>query len=446
MAERHSTRATRALQKLSEVDPAFASLSLWCNHRDAEAGEGPAWTDGRTIFYRPPFEALSLDEQIGLAAHHILHVAFRHVPRARAMFARFGDRYDEKMFNLATDAIVNQTLLLSGYILPRPCVELTGVLKGALDEDMPAERAIGRYDAETLYVALMQGRQGKPGGREGARGQAGGTGKGKGRGGGNEGQESEGAAARAADYAERQGFAPDLDASDAEAGQGGAAEDAEWRQRLARAMAEGRLAGTGIGMLGHRIADIPEPHTPWEVVLRGLLARAVQHDPRRTYQRPTRRWIALEGAARAAGGAVPVYEPGTVHRRDAPKIAVGIDSSASIDKARLALFAAQVAGIGRRTGAEVHVLVFDTIVHAHELMTGADWESRILDIAFSREGGTSFVEVIDHAARLAPSAIVILTDLEGVFGPKPGRVPVIWAVPGEVPSAPPFGRVLALDR
>lgn len=446
MAERHSSRATRALQKLSEIDPAFASLSLWCNHRDAETRAGPAWTDGRTIFYGAPFEALSLDEQIGLAAHHILHIAFRHVPRARAMFARFGDRYDEGLFNLATDAIVNQTLLMSGYILPRPCVELTGLLRSALNEDMPAERAIGRFDAETLYVALQQGRPGRSGGRQGARGQAGGTDKGKGRGDGQEGQEDEGAAARAADYAARQGFAPDLDASDAEAGQGGAAEDAEWRQRLARAMAAGRLAGTGIGMLGHRIADIPDPHTPWEVVLRGLLARAIRQDPRRTHQRPTRRWIALAGAARDTGGAEPVFEPGTVHRREVPKIAVCIDSSGSIDKPRLALFAAQVAGIGRRTGAEVHVLVFDTVVRDQAVMSGADWESRILDIAFSRDGGTSFVEVVEAAARLAPSAIVVLTDLEGPFGPAPGAMPVIWAVPCEAPTAPPFGRVIQLDR
>lgn len=31
----HASRATAALQKLVEADPAFGSLSLWCRHRDA---------------------------------------------------------------------------------------------------------------------------------------------------------------------------------------------------------------------------------------------------------------------------------------------------------------------------------------------------------------------------------------------------------------------------
>ncbi|MBK5935204.1 VWA-like domain-containing protein, partial [Rhodovulum imhoffii] len=226
----------------------------------------------------------------------------------------------------------------------------------------------------------------------------------------------------------------------------GPEEEGEWRQRLARALAQGRIAGAGIGALGHRIADIPEPRTPWEVVLRGLLARAVQQHPRRSHARPTRRWIALDDLARAQGRPEPAYEPGILHRTDVPKIAVGLDSSSSIDGPRLALFAAQVAGIGRRTGAEVHVLVFDTQVRRHEIMHGGDWESRILDIAFSREGGTAFGDVLEQAANLRPSAIVILTDLEAPVGPAPGRMPVIWAVPEPPSAAPPFGRVLSLER
>jgi hypothetical protein len=182
------------------------------------------------------------------------------------------------------------------------------------------------------------------------------------------------------------------------------------------------------------------------VILRGLVARAVTPAPRRSHRRPTNRWIALDADARAAGGPEPVFEPGLARDRTVPRLAVAIDASGSIDAARLALFAAQVAGIGRRTGAEVHVLVFDDGLRAQVRMQGRHWEREITGIGFSRGGGTSFVEVMEAAARLDPAMIVVLTDLDGTFGPPPGRVPVLWAVPEEPPAPPPYGRVLSLAR
>ena len=36
-------------------------------------------------------------------------------------------------------------------------------------------------------------------------------------------------------------------------------------------------AGRGIGAAGLRLADLPEPSTPWEVILRRLVTRAFRH-------------------------------------------------------------------------------------------------------------------------------------------------------------------------
>nr|MBA3326415.1 hypothetical protein [Paracoccaceae bacterium] len=152
--QRHSTRATRALRALGERDPAFAALALWCRHREGEGAAAAAWTDGATIHYGPGFAALPLHEQVGLAAHQILHVAFRHAPRAAAMWRRFGAGFDDEVFNIATDALVNETLLLAGYALPRPCVTLVGLLHEAFGETLTPEAAVGRADAEALYVLL----------------------------------------------------------------------------------------------------------------------------------------------------------------------------------------------------------------------------------------------------------------------------------------------------
>jgi predicted metal-dependent peptidase len=431
MSPRHSTRATRALRKLGEDDPAFAALALWCNHRDSDARPLPAWTDGATIFYGPAFDALPQHEQTGLAAHHVLHVALRHGPRARALWSRFGERFDADLFNAAADSIVNETLIRAGHALPRPCVRLTELLRDSLAETAPPESALATWDAEKLYICLAHGPEsasGRPASGDGpARGPS--------------------PAERARAYALARAFAADLEprGTDADAARD-AAEATEWRQRLARALEAGRAAGRGIGALGNRLADLPEPRTHWEVILRGLIARAVTPAPRCSHRRPTNRWIALDSAARAEGRPEPVFEPGLARDRTVPRIAVAVDASGSIDDARLALFAAQVAGIGRRTGAEVHVLVFDDGLRSQTRMQGPNWEAEITRIAFARGGGTSFVEVLAAATRLEPAMIVVLTDLDGDFGPPPGRIPVLWAVPEDPAAPPPFGRVLSLAR
>ncbi len=438
--ERHSRRATAALQRLSESDPAFGALSHWCRHRDSDAppggSEAPAWTDGVTISYGPAFERLAAHEQVGVAAHQILHVALRHPGRARTMESRFGDQFDADLFNLGTDAILNQTLLLAGHMLPWPRVELSDLLKEALGTDGPAAQALATWDAEKLYVALAARSAGQSSGREPKSSPRSGRTAGR----------SE--ADRARDYARRNAFAADIDAQ----GPGGtdetgALEDADWSQLMARALEAGRRAGRGIGMVGTQELDLSRSDFAWEVTLRGLVTKALIDAPHPAWNRPARRWIAGDADARQHGRTAPGFQPGTRRSIAVRRIAVCIDSSGSIDRVRLGLFAAQIAGIGRRTGAEVHVLVFDDGLRSRSRMQGAHWEREIARIAFARDGGTSFVEVIEEAAGLDPSAIVVLTDLDGEFGPAPDRVPVIWAVPDGVPARrPPFGRVIGLER
>ena len=85
----HSARARRALAQLQEVDPALGVLALWCTHRDTDA---PTFTEGETIYYGPGFESLPAHEQVGVAAHHVLHVALRHSARSEALAQRLGER------------------------------------------------------------------------------------------------------------------------------------------------------------------------------------------------------------------------------------------------------------------------------------------------------------------------------------------------------------------
>lgn len=383
-----------------EEDPAIAALSLWCAHRD-----GPATgTQGSTITYGPDFAALAPHEQRGLASHHVLHVALRHSARLSEMAARLGDRFDANRWNLAADALVNEALLLAGHALPRPAVTLTGLLEDAGHPATDPATALSDWDVDRLYHALST----SPG--------------------------------TAGDKA-RRGFVPDLSP---EAGDKATAtdDDARWRQHLARALDTGRRAGRGLGTIGHRIADIPTPRTPWELVLRGLLARAVTQAPHPAPTRPARRWLAATAQAARANTAPPGFQPGTRAHAPVPRIAVALDASGSIDAARLALFWAEVTGIARRLRAELHLIVFDDeICHLSRIEPG----TIPVPPPLPRGGGTAFAPPIAAAQVLGAAILVVLTDLDGEAGPAP-RLPVVWAVPDARGLAPPFGRLLDLSR
>lgn len=456
---RHSQRASRSLQKLAENDPAFSSLSFWINHRDSDLPIAPAWTDGKTNFYAPKFAEWSLAEQEAVVAHEIMHVALRHVSRGIALRKRLGKAYDHMVWNIATDAIINETLRLSRKTLPGKCVFLVELLKAVFDEDVTATDAVGHWEAEKLYLRIMaekpkgsggtgQGQKSPKGGSEQGQGdgeELDGEGKKKDKGAKGQGQgqgDDRTGAQKAKDYAGARDFVGDVDEDGEDSGNPD--DDAEWAARVARAK-----AGTGSGILGHKIADLPQVRTPWEVIMRNLVTRAVTIDPRVQMTKPARRWLGMDADANRRGGMTPAYEAGIVRQSDRPKVVVGVDVSGSVDDDLLRRFAAEIAGIGKRTGAEIHVVVFDTAVISCTKMQGMSWDAEITKIDFARGGGTSFVEVVDLGAKMEASIIVILTDLMGPFGNRPKNIPVIWAIPQEeTPSGyePPFGKVLSLAR
>jgi predicted metal-dependent peptidase len=405
---RHSTRATRALAHLGEVDPALAVLSLWCGHRD---GEGATRTMGDTIVYGPGFASLGLAEQVGLAAHHVLHVALRHADRQAALAERLGPRFDASLYGLAADGIINETLLLAGHGLPRPAVTLTDLLDEIGRPAKSPVEALADWDADRLAVLLHSDAR---------------------------------LAEKARDWGVTRGFAQDLGLGEPD-DTGERQKTADWRNQLLRALEAGRKAGTGVGRLGAILADMAPAETAWEVVLRGILARALTDRPRVSHRRPAGAWVAMMAEAQAGGRPEPAFQPGLARRSDRPRIAIGLDTSSSIDPLTLSLFVAETEGIVRRTGAEAHLLAFDEAVHDTRRIDDAGWRG-LRGVALRTGGGTDFAPMLEAAARLSPSITVVLTDLDAPFGPAPA-CPVLWAVPGRGEVAtPPFGRVLRIGE
>lgn len=398
----HSPRAARALAHLGEVDPALAVLGLWCRHRD-----GPATaTQGDTITYGPAFATLGLPEQVGLAAHHILHVALRHSPRQSALAERLGDAFRPELFSLAADGIINETLLLAGHALPRPAITLTDLLAQA---GLPAETpvaALSAWDADRLSMALHADPD---------------------------------RAQRLTDWARSKGFQADLAAGDPQ--DGPAQSTADWRNHMLRALEAGRKAGTGIGRLGAILADLAPALVPWELHLRRLLARALTDHPRPSHCRPSARWIAGLAEADRTGTPAPAFQPGRQRQDTRPRIAIGLDTSSSIPPQTLRLFAAEAESIARRTGAETHLLAFDETVSTVIRLDPNGW-SGLRDTSLRTGGGTDFTDLFARIAALDPSLAVILTDLDAALPPKPG-FPILWAVIEDC-DPPPYGRLLRI--
>ena len=72
-------------------------------------------------------------EQTFVFAHEVCHIAFNHIFRS--------EKKDKKIWNKATDAIINAYLKEDGMSLVKGCVDI--------------EEAIN-YDAEEMYIKLLK--------------------------------------------------------------------------------------------------------------------------------------------------------------------------------------------------------------------------------------------------------------------------------------------------
>ncbi len=434
-------RGTRAIQRMVEFAPSTGGLALWVHHVDVAASEPPSRrppvaTDGYTLYYDAAFERLPLAAQTGQVAHEVLHVALRHAQRYVALRGRLGD-VDLRLFNTCADAIVNSTLEhLSWLELPSAAVRLDRLLAGAQIEHGGVEKALLEWDVERLYRTIDDRRtreDERSGRRDDPRRPAPGAGK----------REDGPRAASVRSMGEAEGLT-DLLGNDATPGspEAQAEQSREWSERILRAH-----AGDGaFSMLRALLADLPGSRTPWEQVLRTRLARGLSRRPSLSWSRPARSWLANQGRI-GAQGRLP-WEPGFGGTRPAPRLALVVDVSGSIESPLLERFTRELEAILRRQEAALTLVIGDDQVRRVERVDPDRGGARRLDLRtleFQGGGGTDFTPLLEAADTHRPDIGVVLTDLEGPTRFKP-RWPVIWAVPPTHASAvPPFGRLLVLD-
>jgi predicted metal-dependent peptidase len=440
-------RGTRAIQRMVEYAPSTGGLALWVGHRNlpAEADAPVVMTDGNTLFYGPAFDALSLADQTGLVAHEVLHIALRHPQRFLALQSLLGDA-DLQLFTISADAIVNSALShLSWLRLPKGAVHLDELLRTALNIDAPVGKSLLEWDVERLYRAIDD-RQApnRNARRQTARSQEG-AGRNQDdspveppqncehpsarRDGPRSSRVRELGARILADLRpdpERQA-APEAEVEDIRL----------WSERLLR----GHTDDGAFSMLRALIADLPKTRTPWEHVLRTLLARSLSRRPELSWSRPSRSYLASQG--RSGPYRRKPWEPGVTASKKVPRLAVIADVSGSIEDGLMERFAREIEAMTRRLEAGLVLIVGDDQVRHVEHFEPS--RSSLREIRFHGGGGTDFAPLIEEAGRHRPDIAVVLTDLDGPAGPRP-RFPVIWAVPERhAQAAQPFGRKIVLD-
>ena len=178
-----------------------------------------------------------------------------------------------------------------------------------------------------------------------------------------------------------------------------------------------------------------EPVVDWRRLLavavrRGLAVAAGRVDY--SYSRPSRRAAAVPGVV------LPTM------RRPAPRVAVVVDTSGSVDEAMLGQALAEVAGLLRQVGASargdaVRLIACDAQAHRAQRV----FDARAVQLLGG--GGTDMRVGLDAAVALrpAPDLVVVLTDGFTPWPTAPPAVRVVVALLGGGGSCPPWAeRVL----
>jgi predicted metal-dependent peptidase len=123
-------------------------------------------------------------------------------------------------------------------------------------------------------------------------------------------------------------------------------------------------------------------------------------------------------------------------------LAVGVDTSGSIDQTLLSQFESEVRAIVDDVRPrEVRVLYCDAKVHRQETFERGD----PVQLKAAGGGGTDFRPVFDTIARWdeQPVCVIYLTDLWGAFPSEEPEVPVMWVTGQDDREDAPFGEVVA---
>lgn len=351
-------------------------------------------TDGRSLWYHPPFvEKLSREELTFVLAHEVMHNANLHHTRRQGR--------DPHRWNVAADHAIN--LELKAYA--EEDQKAKGLKKPTLvmPKDGLADPQYAGLGAEEIYARLPED--------DGA--------------GGGTGQMDPGGCGGVRDAA---GPGDDAGLARAEA-------EMTVQVRQAASIAKAQNAGQLPGALQRLVDKLLAAKVDWRKVFRRFIDESMTRDY--SWARPNRRFLRM-------GFILPsLISDGVSH------IVFAVDTSGSITEEALNAFAAEINGaFGDGAIDKVTVVYADAHVQGVDVFEQGD----VVDLRMLGGGGTRFSPVMEWVLENASDAraLVYLTDMEcHDFGEAPD-CPVLWAVDcdprsfGKLTERAPFGEAIRL--
>jgi len=399
-------KGIRGRIELQSEAPFFSFLLMHMELKEMpEIGTAGVMKNSRFIYFNPEwFEKLSLAQIKGTMVHEVWHKALQHLDRVC-------DR-NPMLWNIATDAVINATLLRNNFELPEG-----GILP--MDDQLTVGNTtitdVSEKSPEEVYELIQNevdsaikgvlGDEKDKGSHEEWQKDGGGEGDEEGEGGGS-------------------------------AGDGEFDDRTDWRQILSEAAQYAKQQGKlPAGM--DRIVDAQfKRRLNWRQIVQAIVVNSLPAD-----------WTFMRRSRRTASMGEKYSMPAML--RESIELAAIIDSSGSISQTDLAEFKGLLIELTKSfDNINVHIVVCDAEVHqSFDLTNGKVGEFRKMPIKGG--GGTSFIPSINQVMEEKPQTRMILyfTDGYGSF-PEPPTAKVIWLLqpPHCEESDVPFGKAICLEK
>ena len=383
--------------KLLFEHPFFGQLAARLELVDATSWCETAATDGRKLYYNREFiKSLSKAELLFLIGHELLHVVYDHVGRC-------GWR-DHKLHNMATDYLVNWTLVDSKL----GTMPASGLYDPRFTDAMTSEEIYDILKSESVTIKMpldhhlaMAGEGDDEEGEGEGDGDGDGEGNGKGRGGGKEIEVT----------VMGKNGPPKLTKKDIE----------KIRNEVRAATIQAaQAAGVGNVPAGIRrlINDLVTPQMDWRTLLDAHVRSSFKDD------------YSYANASRRSWGGSGFIFPGMNYENQI-KIAVGIDTSGSMTDEMMRDFLSEIHGIVSTFKAyEIMVFTWDTQTYNPKIFTPMNI-NELLEYVPQGGGGTASYCAYELLKRegYEPNRLVMMTDgyIGGEWG-DPNYCDTLWLI------------------
>jgi len=397
--------------KLGKNHPFYAMLLLHMKINEVKAEELRQPTMGVSqsgdLFYCKEFvDSLTEAELKGVLIHETLHLALSHM-------ARIGSRQHD-IWNVAGDIIINNTLVQSGFALPKEVIipqndEVTIHQLGLTIKDISKDTSEGIYDkiyskAPTMKIKMFGDKTDKNGvpsfdnhiyNKKGDKNK--------------KGKKKEGS--------------------------GQIADEKEWEKRLIEAAVYAKMRGKLPAHIETIIENLVNNKVDWKRLLQKYITNEIFSDF--TWSRPSRRSISTG-----------IYMP--AHKKENVTIAVAIDTSGSISQEELTSFVSEIVHIVKSTNnLKAFIIQCDAQVREELEVKNGDIP-KILNMKIKGRGGTDHKPVFEAMRKDKRDVRVLINFTDGFTSfPEKNNFPfeTIWVLTKESCKDEniPFGKIIRME-